>query len=481
MQHVVVAPIMPRRFVPETVQVGADCLAWQMFIYLNWKASPVRAGAPSNAPASTFGRPGDTSPTVWQSFPEASAVFAEPGRTKQAAASRDARAHAGLTLSGGEPLTLSDTKQSGGGWLTAQSGSPVYYEVRVNPDEAEYIRDNNLTTFAGQAACVQKKGGFNLPHGNVTLDPETPHDVDCAGNPHTYGLDVGAIEIKASWIVLPQDGSLDYRFKTARALVTDPTTGTQREATVGLVGLHIIRKMPGAAQFVWATFEQIDNVPDAADTTKRVLPANGPERAGEVGYTFYNPTCSAATDPYGCVANRPPGTACVAGKTLPGCHPITQPTQTTRLTKISLDVNEATADAWGAIRKQLAPGAPTSVFNYYRLIDVVWPAQDIPPVPPTAKIPLRDDNMMPILDTRFVANTTMETYVQQKESCMDCHVNAAIAQPPLGGSRSLSAANIRAIVKGQSTRPVAPDGGATPGASLYASDFSFVFAAESRR
>jgi hypothetical protein len=421
---------------------------------------------------------------VWQSFPEASSVFAAPARGTQAAggrASRATRASSTLTRAGSGVMRLDDTTQSGGGWITAQSGSPVYYEVRVNPDEAQYIRENNLTTFAGQAACVQKAGGLNLPHGNVALDPETPHDTDCAGNPRTYGLDVGAIEIKASWIVLPADGSLDYRFKTARALVTDPTTGVEREQTVGLVGLHIIRKMPGAAQLVWATFEQIDNVPDAADTTKRVLPANGPERAGEVGYTFFNPTCSAATDPYHCATNTPPGTACVAGKTLPGCHPITQPTQTTRLTKISLDVNEATADAWAAIRKHVTPGEPTSVFNYYRLIDVVWPAQDIPPVRPYAKIPLRDDNMMPILDTRFVANTTMETFVQQKESCMDCHVNAAIAQRPLDGSRSLSAATIRQIVKGQSARPVSPDGGATPGPSLYAADFSFVFAAETKR
>ena len=60
--------------------------------------------------------------------------------------------------------------------------------------------------------------------------------------------------------MLPSDGSLNRRYKAAVAVLHEPD-GSTREATVGLIGLHIIHKMPNGAQLVWATFEQADNDP----------------------------------------------------------------------------------------------------------------------------------------------------------------------------------------------------------------------------
>jgi hypothetical protein len=57
--------------------------------------------------------------------------------------------------------------------------------------------------------------------------------------------------------------------------LTDPN-GNTTQATVGLVGLHIIHKYPGAAQFVWATFEQIDNSPDDNNGGTATWPALPP-------------------------------------------------------------------------------------------------------------------------------------------------------------------------------------------------------------
>lgn len=459
----VVAPVLPRAFDPESVQAGADCVAWQEFIYLNWQADPARPGTPAAAPASAFGTPGVTTPTVWQTFSTAPAVF-DP-------ATRAARSTAPGTL------LLRETRQTGGGWLTTQSGSPTYYEVRINQDEADYITENGLTTFAGQAACVQGTGGLNLPHGGSAGRPAADKDTDCQGNVRRYGQDVGAIEIKAAWIVLPADGSLDARYEIARATVTDPSSSSTRQATVGLVGLHIVHKLPGATQLMWETFEQIDNAPDAGSAGHPVLPANAP--APLPGYTYYDAACVPATDAHGCVANARPAARCLRLQATPppGCPPRSAPVQVTRLTPITAEVDDATARVWGAIQHARAPGSPLSVFNYYRLVDVQWPAQDVAPVPPRARLPLPAQDMIPTDSTRYVANATMETFVQQTRSCLDCHQNAAIARPPAqpvpAPARALTAAGIRQALRG-TTAPGAP----TP---AYASDYSFVFAAETRR
>lgn len=464
--HVAVAPVLPRTFNNHAVQEGADCLSWQMFIALNW---PAAAGAPGRAaavPASQLGRPGDTRLSVWQSWAEASAVFADPAQALRKPSTK---------------LELHVIQQTGGGWLTSQAGNPTYYDVRLNPDMVQWIAENRLVTYAGQAACVRGKGGFNQPHGgaapgasgNIDVGP----DRDCQGSVRTYGQNVGAISIKAAWTELPADGSLDYRYKTARATISDPVTGKAHDATVGLVGFHIARKLPGAEQLLWATFEQVDNAPDEGSMSRPALPAGAPARLAErPGFTFFDAACVPARDEYGCAHNLRPAVPCtrLAPRAPEGCRPLSAPTQVTRRTPVAREIDSSTADAWAAIRRALPAGAPDSVFAYYRLIDVQWPAMDIPPIAARTRVPLLTANMIPEDGTRIVANTTMETYVQGEQSCMDCHREAAIASPSAdGATRTLSAAAIRARVRGGAAVVAERPG--------YASDFSFVFAIETTR
>ena len=147
--------------------------------------------------------------------------------------------------------------------------------------------------------------------------------------------------------------------------------------------------------------------------------------------------------------------------------------QFTRLTPVPTTANDATAEARSAIQRQLAPGSPSSVFNSYRQIDVQWQAQDIAAVPPRASIPLPAGNMIPTDSTRLVANTAMETFVQRARSCLDCHQNAAIARHATERVLTLNGRTIRQVLLGKS-KPV----GQGP---AYAADYSFVFAAETRR
>src|ERR1700742_2831987 len=59
------ANIMPTSFVVGSQQIGADCMAWQEFIALNW---PTGTGE-------TFGNPANANPTVWETYQEAEALF----------------------------------------------------------------------------------------------------------------------------------------------------------------------------------------------------------------------------------------------------------------------------------------------------------------------------------------------------------------------------------------------------------------------
>ncbi|RUL77513.1 hypothetical protein [Dyella choica] len=452
---------MPTIFLTSGNQIGADCLAWQEFIYLNWRAQPGNPGNPDpTASAADFGLPTDIQPKVWESYESLGEVF---GTSKKASKS-----------SGPKLLQLADTSefanihllsigQAGNGkWLTSQGGDLVYYDVRLNLDEAQFIQQNHLTTFAGQQACASNQqaqqkgvGGLNLPQGGG-------QDTDCSGNPQTYGLNLGTIELKSSWVQLPADHSLDYRYLTTQANIVPPI-GKPYTATVGLVGLHIIHKMQGGPQFVWATFEQIDNDPDNNNGNPQPpqLPPNSNQQPSP-GYVFYSASCTPATDPfYQCKPNELPGTACttLAPPYQPaGCDPYNAPNQVTRIYSVDSTANSATGYAW-----TLMPA--NSVFNYYRLIEVQWPNAPSP-LPPGSTTPLTTGDITPNASTLITANSTAETYVQNTHTCLSCHMNAPIATPSsVALMRVQNGSMQRQILLGKQTT------------NTYASDYSFIFTA----
>jgi len=466
-------PVMPPNFSPITQQIGADCLAWQEFIYLNWQADPNNPGNPNmNAPASAFGTPGDTSAAVWQSYLDASVVFNPPANVR---AAWNAPRPAIMSLSrisklGGTTIQISGTAEASGGWLTNQRGGLTYYQVMMNQDEFQFVTTNvfngsDLTTYAGQLACASQpgtngSGGFNLPAGGAIGNTDT----DCTGKTAVYGQNIGAIEIKAAWVALPADGSLNYRYKTAIAQLTDPY-GNVTQATVGLVGLHIIHKYPGAAQFVWATFEQIDNSPDdnkGSTPTWPKLPLN-PNQTATPGYTFYNSGCVPSQDPvYQCQRNLQPSIPCPPTPTA-DCQPYAAPMQVTRITPVESVANGVTGYVWGLL-------PTTSVFNYYRLMDAQWP--NGPSTWPPQSVPrLSGGDIQPPDLTRIMANTSLETFVQNSASCMDCHQNAPIAQHSASAS-AVGVGPVRKVV-------IAPRRAAAT--APYASDYSFIFLTETNR
>ena len=89
-----------------------------------------------------------------------------------------------------------------------------------------------------------------------------------AGGSDEVSLPVGTIEIKAGWRPLNKLEEMSGHFHTqtvrfyeAMGNPQDPTTpACYRDAVWGLVALHIIQKTASAPYFVYATFEQADNL-----------------------------------------------------------------------------------------------------------------------------------------------------------------------------------------------------------------------------
>jgi hypothetical protein len=398
-------------------QAEFNNLAWQEFIALNWLADPKNHGEPDpNAGPETFGTPNNPAPVVWETYKESSEVFqanakkpspwndqrqlpeiftAMHGKINLAATSTFGVKGLGAAskFATGPHLDLSDFGEAftGGAWLTAQPmfGNHItLFEKRINRDEFEYIRHNQLYN----ADVQQTFPGIILPDGS--------------GKFSQYGK-VGAIETKAAWIQI-DDEKLWPLYKTSKAWVSYPTEeGTPtppKLVTVGLVGLHIIHKTQKAQQFVWATFEHVRNAPSTADIAKSEL---------KDWYTYYDPKCDSAA----CPPNQKPDTEG------PNKTPYNKPTQVVRTQPISStttnNIQNLNNQVWDTIR-----GAnPDSVFLNYQLVNVLWPNVNSP-IENGAQAPLPDGSPQP--PNQKVANTTLETY-HQTMSCMQCHQSATIA------------------------------------------------------
>jgi hypothetical protein len=97
---------------------------------------------------------------------------------------------------------------------------------------------------------------------------------------------VGSINVKSAWVEMkhPLDKS---RFYTRRAWIRIAPNAC-KETTVGLVALHVVQKTARTGNWIWSTFEHVDNAPDdPGPACKPPLPR----------YTFHDRTCDEMPQP----------------------------------------------------------------------------------------------------------------------------------------------------------------------------------------
>jgi len=298
-------------------------------------------------------------------------------------------------------------------WLGAQNGTNVWYEVVVDQDEYNYVTQNHLYDANAQAAFVGAGHPVVLPMGTRSNSV------------------TGAIELKAAWMEItdPENPRWAARYKLAASTVLDPETGKCRNIVVALVGLHIIHKTGSQTTWVWATFEHVDNAPDANPGTG-VAPPDG-------GYNFYNPSCQPQTIdvPASCLASgksSPVTVGCQPNVPPPyylsqGC-PKPVPVQVTRATPI----DSTTGAVNQAMQANIASNNPGSVWQYYQLVNTIWSTNSAPKptVPQKASDvqlqAMQPQGVYPFPSQTPVASTVLETYAQNT-TCIQCHVQATLA------------------------------------------------------
>ena len=360
-----------------TRQRATDLYAWQQLIAVNWPADPARPGQPD--PAKGLDAPG---PRVWQTWRDVDSVFlpngADPGPWDRPPAPPAACAAAGASRVMHRTAKVDDlldamVQPTGADAtlppiLTDQAGRAVRFDIRMNQAAYDYVRAQRLYD-----------GSRQMQSGAASFPP-------------------GAILAKGAWreVTAAEQG----RFLTELACVCDQAPDGALAACaprrMGLVGLHLMAKTPSAPQWIWATYEQADNV----------APTQGPPAS------FNDPACP----PERCPPDR--------------VRPLGVPTQVTRVIPIPDrrpdcarpgqsvdDVRTLNADLARAL------GKAGSVLAHYELVGAQWPLTDAPAG--AAATPVTLFSVRPEL----LGNTTLETFIQGSSSCMGCHAMARTNRP----------------------------------------------------
>lgn len=389
----VFSPSIPHDMVTQLgaqdVQQFINILAWQTFLALNWPVPDpiVQRGVPDqqNIVGGFFIRGGEggrskslpTGPTVWETYKDTADIYLNPPVkptpfdapekipavcAAQAAANPAAAEHVLTMTSKFDPL-FRGNRQVGGTRLVDQNGQDVWYDVKLNRTYYDYVVGNGFYD-----SNNQKGKTVSFPASSNTTSGE------------------GTIKVKAAWKIMGPLGSKQpddtSRFYTTNALILDEATHTCVPRLVGLVGLHVVMKTKQLPQWLWATFEQVDNAP-----TQGEAPPPGPYK-----YNFNNPGCT------NCPVNKAPGEGDQT------------PTQVVRVTPVASGAklaNERYQDALRTLR-------PDNVWQYYELVDAQWGA---------SPAPIGEPNQ-----PKFLANTTLETYMQsmtEPHGCINCHGFAA--------------------------------------------------------
>jgi hypothetical protein len=162
---------------------------------------------------------------------------------------------------------------------------------------------------------------------------------------------------------------------------------------VGLVGLHIVQKTSSRPQWIWSTFEQVDNVP-------------GGSSHGPFNYNNGDGSAMPSSNPNPFPPHATPSVFNVQRFAGAPINPSTVHTNSLYQT---------------ALR---AGGGP---WEFYQLVMTQWPLQENPPQPIPPTQPGTPGNTFPGggANSAF-ANVVLETFDQTRiqTGCMNCHTGA---------------------------------------------------------
>jgi hypothetical protein len=414
-------PEFPFAAYPIDTRPMFDTFMWQNFLSVVWPSRPEDHGEPfrPNDPA-TFqrGYVNGLQP-AFLGWKTANDLYPQDGSAPVAwDASSALNPCKNIPLDDKRPVLINTAKfgtvadelnQAFAGPLIDQTGLLTRYEVRVNRVEYDYVRSNK---YYNQA---------NWPKNGV---PPIYF-------PASSATQLGAIEVKAAWRDLSRvEPRFHPRFFNMEALAVQPgtckstlpdgqgrVTDCQCSAIrVGLVGLHISHKVDRFPQWVWSTFEQVDNLGEDPSMPPGMKPS------------YYDGTRANPADHPGYSYEPAPVNAYAPSTAAQ------KPVNVTRLSQIPSTPAALPTTQINTNFRQLMAGTPWA--NYW-LIGTQWSTSPTVPAgsplqPPWAKtnqqdFGCEDGTPATVGGIAFpacqVANITMETY-HQLDSCQNCHQGA---------------------------------------------------------
>jgi hypothetical protein len=348
-----------------------DDYSWRAFLAISWPAKRGFRGLPDETKKiGDFSDPGTQ--VVWGTWKADYELFQPEGLAPADASSFDGLTPSGLaqTMVLGPFFGFQDFNQAGngrfGGPLVAQNHTYVRFEVRLNPIEFDFIRERQLYRKSNLPAVGSP--GLRFPNNCVA--------------------------VKAAWKIIKEDelAAAQGRYYLVDAMAFDPATRTCKIQKLALVGLHIVQKTRLRPQWVWSSFEHIDNVPEPGTSLS-------PGRR----FSFNDPAKAQVLDP----SIAPPPIS----KTNP---PLESPRamQVVRTKKIADSTRKTNEDYQALLRG--------TVWEYYQLVMTQWPKFPQPEGENGAPFPGQFTGPDPMTN---IANTALETYFQKSAatSCMGCH------------------------------------------------------------
>jgi hypothetical protein len=297
------------------------------------------------------------------------------------------------------------------GPLIDQQGHYAIFDILMNREMFGYIKAHHLNSKAGQAA-----------NSDLSVDFPPGANADKA---------FGSFMLKVSWKILSPAEEKAGTFHTVKALVLMPPSAEPKAPraclaeTIGLIGFHAVHKTVGRPQWIWTSFEHVQNVPDHDEVTANKF--SGP-------YNFFSVDCrnqcpvANATPPWPWDPDPKLGLKFRSDDSFKS-----QIVRETPLTNATKNMNTIFHSLLG-----------NSVWKNYMLINTQWPSaapcrqmqartsnppdpKNDPPDPKTDFFKQPDMTCSPA--PTFMANSTLETYSQgtvplASSSCIGCHGNA---------------------------------------------------------
>ena len=327
-----------------------------------------------------LGAPG---PTVWETWREANEVFRSKAGQPQEPLAWNAPPQIPAACQGADRVllrtskvddALADVKQPTGATATRpltladQQNQLTRYEIRMNRTAYDVITMAGNEWWNGKNQA--RLGAVNFPDGSII--------------------------VKAAWTPVTEAQASSFRAINACVCDASANGGPLACAVrkMGLTGFHLMSKTPSAPQWLWSTFEQVNNVPAGS--------CKAPQGGVNYTYTYNN----------GILSNRNANEQTKAGP-----NQICREIALRNSNPVCTNPKDGT-DNVVSLNASVRAALRSTPFANYQLINTQWPIPGggglAPGTPRTA---------FTVLPT-LLGNTTLESFIQGSSSCMGCHAMA---------------------------------------------------------